>query len=130
MLLKFILPTAVGFTVVADRYVLDFLVWVSLTTEDLDYLNSFEARFFIALVSKVRFKVYVTASFEKLLSRKKDGMSSEFLMNQLKLYEKIASAVNAYTLNTSFKSLDESLIEVLNLLESHRKILITEIRRN
>jgi len=116
---KFVLPDALGFIVVADRYALDFLVWVSLTTDDTSYLKSFETRFFLALVSKIRVKIYVTASFEELSNRKKDDVNNEFLSNQLMLYEKLASVMNAHKLDTSFKSIDESLGEILNILENY-----------
>jgi hypothetical protein len=47
LLAKFILPSILGYTVIAERYVPDFLVWVSLTTRDEDYLKRLEARFML-----------------------------------------------------------------------------------
>lgn len=112
VLLKFILPSALGFKVVADRYVLDFLVWVSLTTDAPDYFKSFEAKFFLALSSKVNVRIYITANIKELLDRKKNESDVDFLSNQLKLYQKIAFLMSAYELDTSSKTLEESIKEV------------------
>lgn len=114
VLFRFILPDALGFYVVAERYVLDFIVWVSLTTRDSNYFKNLEARFFLTLASKTWANVYVTASLEELSRR--SGMDLDFLNDQLKLYDAIASAMNIYKLNTTVKRVDESLMELLNAL--------------
>jgi thymidylate kinase len=117
VLFRFILPRILGFWVVADRYVPDFIVWVSLITVDRDYLKSFEAKFLLALAFKTYAKVYVTANLEEL--SKRSGASLNFLGDQLKLYDRIASAVSVYKLDTTAKRVDESLMELLNILEAH-----------
>jgi len=39
LLVRFVLPSLLGYVVIAERYLPDFLVWVSLTTRDEDYLK-------------------------------------------------------------------------------------------
>ena len=58
---RFILPSLLGYTVIAERFAPYFLVWVSLTTGDTNYLRSLEAGFVLALSMKADVKVYVTA---------------------------------------------------------------------
>jgi len=101
----------------AERYVLDFIVWVSLITGDHDYVENLEARFLLALASKTCTNFYVTASLEKLSER--SCLNQNLLGDQLTLYDKMALALNAYTLNTTAKHADESLEELLNALEIH-----------
>jgi thymidylate kinase len=62
LLVKFILPSILGYTVIAERYIPDFLAWVSTTTRDENYLERLEARFMLALSAKANVRIYVTAS--------------------------------------------------------------------
>ena len=39
LLVRFVLPSLLGYVVIAERYLPGFLVWVSLTTRDEDYLK-------------------------------------------------------------------------------------------
>lgn len=116
ILLKFILPSALGSWVLAERYVPDFLTWVSLTTDDQHYPERIGAKFLLALSSKPHTKIYVTATIKELSRRKKE-MDPNFVSNQLKLYDRIASAIHAHRLDTTNKSANESLQDVLSLLD-------------
>jgi thymidylate kinase len=80
LLAKFILPSILGYTVIAERYVPDFLVWVSLTTRDEDYLK-------------------------------------RFLSRQLKLYDRLAKLVKAYKIDTTERSVEETLDSLLSLVQ-------------
>jgi energy-coupling factor transporter ATP-binding protein EcfA2 len=117
VLFRFTLPAFLGFTVIGDRYVLDFVVWVSLTTEDPNYLKSFLARFLLSLGSKERYRILVTAPFEELSNRKKDEVPPEFLMSELRAYENLARTIRAYKLDTSTKNLEGSLNDVMRILD-------------
>jgi len=37
LLIRFVVPSLLGYMVIAERYLPDFLVWASLTTRDEDY---------------------------------------------------------------------------------------------
>jgi len=114
LLLKFILPSMLGSWVIAERYLPDFITWVSLTTNDQRYPESIEAKFLLALTSKAQVKIYVTATLKELSRRKETNPN--FVSNQLKLYDRIASAIHAHRLDTTSKNVDETLDETLNLL--------------
>ena len=115
ILLKFILPSALGYWVIAERYAPDFITWVSLTTDDQRYPESIEAKFLLALSSKAHAKIYVTATIKEL-SRRRKGTNPNFVSNQLKLYDRIASAIHAKRLDTTNKSANETLEDVLSIL--------------
>ena len=118
LLTRFMLPCLLGYTVIAERYLPDFLVWVSLTTRDIDYLRSLEARFMLALSTKVDVKFYVTASETELAKRRGGEVNGEFLSRQLKLYDKVAKLVRAYRIDTTERSVEETLDYLLNLIRS------------
>jgi len=116
VLLKFILPSTLGSWVVAERYVPDFIAWVSITTNDQDYPRSFEAKFLLALSSKAHAKIHVTATLKGLSKRRKET-NPNFVSKQLKLYDRIASAIQAHRLNTTNKSINETLEEALSVID-------------
>ena len=116
LLIRFMLPCFLGYVVIAERYLPDFLVWVSLTTRDADYLKRLEARFLLALSMKADVKVYVTASEAELVRRRGEEVSHEFLSRQLKLYDKVAKLVRAYKIDTTERSVEETLGCLLNLI--------------
>jgi len=114
LLVKFMLPCLLGYMVVAERYLPDFLVWVSLTTRDAGYLRSLEARFLLALAMRADVKVYVTASEAELAKRRKE-VNREFLSRQLKLYDKVAAFIRAYKIDTTGRSVEETLNDLLKV---------------
>jgi len=119
LLLRFILPCFLGYVVVAERYLPDFIVWVSLTTRDTNYLRRVEARFLLALSIKADIRVYVTASEAGLAKRRGGGVNREFLSRQLKLYDDLVKLVEAYKIDTTGRSVKEALNELLNVVQQY-----------
>jgi thymidylate kinase len=117
LLVKFILPSILGYTVIAERYIPDFLAWVSTTTRDEDYLERLEARFMLALSAKANIRIYVTASEVELIKRRNGEVGQKFLSRQLKLYDMLAKLINAYKIDTTDRSIKETLNELLNLFQ-------------
>jgi hypothetical protein len=120
LLLRFTLPSFLGYTVIAERYIPDFLVWIVITTDDPGYLSSITARFLFALALRAKAKIYVKADFQKLIKRRKD-MDPSFIMKQLILYEKLAKSIGSFTLDTTDKNVDESLNILLAFLDKNLK---------
>jgi len=109
-----------GFLVIAERYLPDLVAWISLITNDEHYLERIDARFLLALASKVQVKVYVTAHFKKLLIKRSNGIDPYFVGSQLKLYERIVKTINAQKLDTTSRSIDDSLSEIFKILNASR----------
>ena len=116
LLIKFALPRFLGYIVVAERYLPDFLVWVLLTTRDIGYLRSLEAKFILVLSMKADVKVYVTASETELARRRSGEADHEFLRKQLKLYDNMAKLIRAYKIDTTERDVKETLGYLLNLI--------------
>jgi thymidylate kinase len=117
LLVKFILPSILGYTVIAERYIPDFLAWVSTTTRDKNYLERLEARFMLALSAKANVRIYVTASEAELIKRRSGEVGQKFLSKQLKLYDRLAKIVKAYKIDTTDRSIKETLNELLNSIQ-------------
>jgi len=116
LLTRFLIPSWLGYLVIAERYIPDFLVWISITTNDPNYLKSLNAKFLLTLTLKAKVKVYVTAELPELLKRR-EHTNPLFIQKQLILYEKITRNVNAFKLDTTNKSVNKSVDNVLNLIE-------------
>lgn len=116
ILARYVFPRLLGYLIIAERYIPDFLVWVSTTTNDTEYLKCLEARFLLALSSKAEVKIHVTASKGELLRRKGNELNEKFLDKQLILYEKMARLLNAYEINTTGKSISETLRKAMTII--------------
>jgi len=66
---------------------------------------------------KVNVRVYVTASEAELAKRRGWEVNREFLSRQLKLYDKMAKLVGAYKIDTTGRSVEETLNELLSLAQ-------------
>jgi len=117
LLTKFILPSILGYTVIAERYVPDFLAWVSTTTRDENYLERLEARFMLALSVKANLRIYVTASETELIKRRGGEVDQKFLSRQLRLYVRLAKTVKAYKIDTTGRSVEETLRDLTALVQ-------------
>ena len=116
LLIRFMLPRLLGYIVIAERYLPDFIVWVSLTTRDAGYLKRLETRFMIALSLKADVKIYVTASEAELAKRRGGEVNPKFLGRQLKLYDKVVKLINAYKIDTTSRGVGETLNCLLNFI--------------
>lgn len=114
---KFWLPRLLGYVVIAERLLPDFIVWVAVTTRDVSYLDSFAAWFFISLSSRAKVRVHVTAELTELLRRRSDE-NQRFLQEQMRLYEKVARSMNAFKLDTTNKSVTESMRTLLRFMRA------------
>jgi len=110
-------PKFLGYTVISERGLLDFIVWVSITTRDLGFIYSSLSRIALALGLKRCLNIYVRADLEVLKTRRADE-SAQTTPLQLALYDAIARAVGAPVIDTTGKSVDESLVEALNILKA------------
>ena len=117
LLAKFLAPSFLGYQVISERYLPDFLVWVTIITNDCDYLESFPARFLLALTLKVKVRVCITAGISELLRRRRSEDPS-FLSKQLMLYERMVKSADAINLDTTNRSVEESSNIIFDLVRN------------
>lgn len=117
ILTRFILPNLLGYTVVADRYVTDLVVWIALVTRDDRFLRSILAKHLLFLGSRGGPAFLVTAEDDALVRR--GGGKLNVLRRQKRLYKAVRGG--AYLIDTTGKRPCESLGEVLQVLENHER---------
>jgi hypothetical protein len=69
---------------------------------------------------KARVRIYVKADIKKLIDRRGD-MDPSFISKEFTLYEKLAKSIGSLTLDTTNKSIDESLNILLAFLNKNLK---------
>ena len=109
---RFMLPRALGYLVVAERGLIDFLVWITMTTRQPRVLTSIIGRFTMALARKTT-NIYVRADLKILQKRRRTSPETPSLSIQLKVYDAIAKAYEIPTVDTSNISVAESIKQIL-----------------
>jgi hypothetical protein len=116
ILLKYVFPSFLGHIVVADRYVLDLVVWVALiTSDDNVFLGSLFGRHLISLALRCKYRFFIVADLRDLIER--CGGESAMLEMQLHLYRSLN--INCYIIDTTHKSPEETFKEILDVLYNY-----------
>lgn len=104
---KMFIPLKLGDTVVAERFVVDWIVSLSYVTRNEVLLNGALARLVLGLIPKESLIIYVDATADAIRARGRKEDSFEFIEFQRKSYTKLARLINAITIDTSDKNLHE-----------------------
>jgi len=113
LFLRFMLPRVFGYLVVAERGLIDFLVWITMTTRQPRVLTSIIGRFTVALARKTSTNIYIRADLKTLRKRRQTLPETPSLSIQLKIYDAIAKAYEITTVDTSNISVAESIKQIL-----------------
>lgn len=112
---KYLLPHKFKYVVIGERSIPDFIAWVILTLNYPGYLKTLQAKFLLRILN-THFKIYVTASLNELVRRRND-MNRTILLKELVIYEFLYRVLNAHKLDTTGKSIEESLNEILSIVK-------------
>lgn len=117
VLKRFVIPKLLKRTVIAERSLLDFLVWLLTTLRYPNVMKSLCCKFILSLTFSLCDRaIYVRAEEEVLVSRRK-GFSEERLISiQLSVYDSLARSLNTPCIDTSEKTVSESAKEALRLI--------------
>ena len=115
IMLRFRLPLICGYTVVAERYVIDWIVSLSYVSHNELMLDNLLARTVLKFIPKGSTLIYIDAPYEVIYSRGRRIDSREFIEFQRSLYGKIARLLNATVVDTS----DKNIREVHDLIYHH-----------
>jgi hypothetical protein len=117
ILCRFTIPNMLGRWVVGERYLPDYLVWVSIVLGDDQFVHAPESRFLIALTRKTGVGFYITADTAQLSLRSNEN--PEFLTHQQKIYATLARSLDTCIIDTTCSNVEDSF-----------KKIYTELKRN
>ncbi len=101
------IPLMRGYRIVAERYVIDWIVSLSYVSRNESLIDSKLAKMALSLLPKDSLLIYVDASYDAILSRGRNEDSLEFIEFQRRFYARMARTLNAVVIDTSDKSLQE-----------------------
>ena len=104
ILFKFHLPLSRGYTLVAERYVIDWIVSLSYVSRNESLLDSSLAKSALRFIPRNSLLIFIDANYDALCSRGRKEESFEFIEFQRRLYAKIALMLNSVVIDTSDKN--------------------------
>lgn len=112
---RFLLPRFTGYIVIGDRGLVDSVTWIYTTTRNHEFVYSFIARMLLALGMKYSLNVYVRADIE-ILQARTCNETVVSLPLQMGFYDALARMIGAPVIDTTHKSVSESLEELWNIV--------------
>lgn len=117
IILKVYLPILFGYTVVADRYLIDTIVTVSTRVGNRDLSEGFFGRLLLRFMPKDSVIILLIADLNTILRRREDvEYTYKELQHQISLYRSLARRFNAYEIDTTEVSLKENLEKIVDRL--------------
>ena len=124
---RFLIPSILGYTVIGERSLIDLAIWISMTTRDLGFLNSFLGRAILTISTKSSLNIYVKADMVTLRKRRGREDETSFLPAQLALYDLIGIRVlSSPLIDTTDRNIKESLRELLHIISKSGMNLLSE----
>jgi hypothetical protein len=113
--IRFLVPRFLGYVIIGERSLIDFLIWLAMTLRDSGIINSFIGRIIMALAGSMCFNIYVRAELDVLKARRKGSREEPLLALQLALYDIIAKTYGFPIIDTSNKNVEESTRLILDI---------------
>ncbi len=110
---RIIIPRLLGFIVIAERSIVDFIVWILLTLRDPRLLNTIYMKSIISLALKYKC-IYVTADPRILVSRRADELNLYKAIYQKIIYDYFAGLLGSPKVDTGRYDITTTVDHVLN----------------
>jgi glycosyltransferase involved in cell wall biosynthesis len=128
IILKTRLLLFLGYIIVLDRCTIDTTISIALTARDMNFADSSLGRILLKLMPKNCAVIFLDADFFTVLKRKPDiHNTSDEIKNWITLYRVLARNMNAFCLNTTILTIEQTRKKVIDLLfaESAPKSQVT-----
>jgi thymidylate kinase len=110
------LPRVLGYTVVAERYVVDTVVYLGYWLGP-DFLRSFLAKVLLNFIPRSSILIHVDAETKLLVERRpNDIITKDYIVFQRRVYRMFAELLGAVTLNTSTRSVKQNFQQLIRHL--------------
>lgn len=107
VVLRFYIPLRRGENIVAERYVIDWIVSLAYVSRNDSLVDTHFAKVALKFIPKDSILIYIDATFDAISSRGRKEDSLEFIEFQRAIYARIAESHNALVIDTSDKSIQE-----------------------
>ena len=117
ILFRVYIPLYLGYTLVAERYVVDTIVNIAYFTNDLNFLQSRLAKFLLYFVPKNTIFIHLDSEYSVIMKRRHRMVESyDFIEFQRVGYKIIGDSVSAKYIDTSNISVKQTSMLILHWL--------------
>ena len=109
IIIKSYIPSKLGYSIVAERFIIDWIVMMAYLFSDTSILDSKYAKFLLRFIPNDAILIYIDADYNTIISRRKDDVDPlEFINKQRELYNIFAKRFNAHVIDTSKYDITET----------------------
>jgi len=126
IIFKIWLPYLLGYKIVCDRYVIDSAVHIALTTQDMNFPDSFLGSLLLKTIPKKSVVIFLDANLSTVLKRRPDvEYSIDEIKNEMKLYRAFMRKVKTLSFDSATQSAEKIRNKIIDLLLAEPKPKIT-----
>jgi len=119
IMIQMYVPLLFGYTIVAERYVVDSIASIAYFIDNPSFAKSRLAKFLLTFIPKRTLFVFVDADYKTIKERRGQlAGSSEYTVFHRKIYMELAGVVKAVYLNTSKMKIYETHNQIMFHLSS------------
>ena len=108
IILKVNLAIFFGFTIVADRYIIDTIVSIAMRTRNSFFVESFLGKLLLRMIPKETVILYLDADLRTVSKRRPDiEYTTDEIISQISLYRLLAEKMGAYFIDTTMSSIED-----------------------
>lgn len=117
VIFKVKLPILFGCKIVFDRYLIDTIVSISVSTQNMGFVDSFIGGLLLKMMPKESVVIILDADLYTVLKRRPDiEYSFDEVTNAMKLYRVLGRKMKAFSLNTTILTIEQIKRKVLDFL--------------
>ena len=124
VMLRVYLPLLLGYTVVAERCIVDTIVNIAYYTKNLEFLQSRTAKILLRFIPKNAILIHLDVDYPTLVNRRGRIVEAyELIKFQKECYKKMENLLNAAYINTSCSDIKYVNNLIINLVENRIKMM-------
>jgi len=123
ILFRVYLPLFLGYTIVAERYVVDTVVNIAYYINDVGFLQSRTARLLLCFVPKNTLFIHLDSDYSNILKRRSyTAEPQDFIEFQRTGYKAMGSSVGALFVDTSRTSVKQTYMQIMHWLKNNKVV--------
>jgi thymidylate kinase len=106
LVIRFYILLYKGYVVIADRFIIDWIVSLAYVMRDESFINSRYAKLVLKFIPRNSLLIFLDADYDVIIRRRVDTTESkEYIMFQKKYYTIFAKSLGAQIIDTSNKNI-------------------------
>ncbi len=121
LVIRFYLLLYKGYVVIADRFVIDWIVSLAYVMRDESFINSKYAKLVLMFIPKSSLLIFLDANYDVICRRRgSDIENEEYIIFQRYYYNLFANMLGALIIDSSNRNINEINANLLNIVLTQR----------